>query len=619
MEKGGFRMKKMYITLSFFVFLLCFFGIKEHAFAETVWTSGCTTPDNYISYGSAPVYTTSYKYGTEYYTTKDSKGNTINQSRSVTGECTPELRYTSGSNYGGSIAYFVKYTAPGLTTAYQTFPAYYINDIQVSVANYSYQDEKMPNPTCTATYGNGEKKDCTNDLRVSSDTGANSNIRKICYRYDENNHYGEACTTRVYVQSVDMTGPSKSYTGEHQYYTCKATFYDGYSKDITKYSNVWFANPYSYIGQNWKNTGYSRPDGKMFYPTAVNDFYSVDPTSKTYTVYCKYYPNSAANNSNKWVSDPDREKTDSITVQHIGIASIGIDAIDPDTGKAMTYDNSYKYNYDYITGHWYDFKGYVQFTDGRKKYLTSSNAPESFWTAYPWYKGKNAYEKWNDYDTNMTDDGTQHRIPVDGQNTVIFEYFNRNIPYGGNSDGGYINDQKTRTFRVLQSHQITGLMIQGDKVNQPPKTTVTRGSTVNYTAWVIWSDGKKEDFTNQVTWVNDEMITPGTFKFDREGNGNKRTISVYLGDQNRTYGLKDWDFVMSQIEVNVVDNCTNVSYLRWGCPVPTTWQTTFNNPTTNLLPPASIYGLPSWDEKNNPYHFYYEFTVTGISNSVGGS
>ncbi|QST02818.1 hypothetical protein IMZ31_19910 (plasmid) [Pontibacillus sp. ALD_SL1] len=561
----------------------------------------------------------------------------------VTEPCDKNLQTSSISADKGTVSHRVKYYSSGVSSSYQTHYTYFVNDVNVRVTDSkTKQGEPLPEFSCVKTYGNGATRDCTSSLSLSKDSGGKT-TREVCYTYKENGYSDEACTTRVYVKSVEISGPSTSYTGERNTYTCRATFYDDSSLNITNKTDpstgkndIWSSSPYNYIGEDWAKKGYRSPDGVKHTSGGANVFYPVDPDSRTYTITCQYYPGSYKQYENKWLKDGSGTvKKDTLSVQHVGIKSLQLTT----NGGFLSTGNQYTNktvslnsndvwsSVDFITGNWYDFKATATFDDDTVKNVTT--APEVYW------EQSGEYPVQKSYHTNMPESGLDHRIPEDGYNNITVRYFHDNIPYGTPDYG------QTKRTGTLWAHQLADIEIRNEN-GKAPKTVVKTDEQVQYSAYVVWSDnGKnpfgrnaKEDWTNVVNWGGEFSLGKGLFEFKRAGHNEKATVTASFQDTAeilRDSGYSHWDELYHQIEVTI-DDCSSVDHLASGCPIPADyWRTnpsvgfsitypsksTITMPNHNWLPPADVFGYASWSNDNNPYYFEKQFSVSGMSTGVG--
>jgi len=637
--------------------------LKNHAHDRDLVTSDFTSStyvrNYYIKYYSRDVTVSDMKYvkkcsdgsTTTTYDTKTTYGSWTfvrNNPYDETLPATVTVTQSGGSAKDGYKSFTAKAAGGGgKTTSSLDNRSYFVNKMTVTVSKgVTYEEDKFPTVACTKYYGfgvgDGHSEDCTKDVTVGSDDNKTT-IRNICYTYEENGNSDIACTSRIYVKSLEVTGPSTVYTGQHHTFRCKATYYDNSSWYVDEYPEVMSSAPYSYIGTDWYNTGYKKPQGGISKPNGVNDFYSADNESKDYTIKCSYYPDSYGDEKGVLVKDTTKEKTATKKVKHVGIKDIVVDA----SGYFPTGANEYKFiskvdktqesrgnftGVKFITGHWYDFTATLIYDDGTKRDVTS--APEVFWTSYPWYNGVDAYDKAHSYDSGMTATGLGHRIPADGENTIMAEYFNRNVPYGGNSSGNYDNSYPSRGWTKLDSRQISKLDIRGkSSYSTAPITSVNAGDEVQYSAWVTWTDGTKEDWTNFVNWSGDYLLENGLYNFYFAGNNNKATVTASFNDVDlieKAGDIDHWDSTTDTVEVTIMYDCTKATTLISGCSVPKgNWQTEpskfFESKNTNFLPPPTAFGFEGSSWKNSdgsyrdeyPYNFNFKFNVSGVSEGNG--
>lgn len=579
------------------------------------------------------------------------------------------VSHSSGSKSAGYKEF--KVTASGQNGLSSTgyFRSYFVNKVQVTVStSKTYEDQAYPTVSCTKWYGYGVgyggSVSCYNSVTLADDNS--TSIRTLKYAYTENGHSDSATTQRVYVKNVAISGPDKVYTGLHHTYTCLATFHDGATKYVHSSSNTMSSSPYSYIGTTWYNKGWKEPDAasgspKTHKPNSIYDFYSADNYSRTYTIKCVYYPDSYGNYAGYKANDNTKyEKSTTKSVSHIGIKQIDIDS----SGYFPDGPDKYKYvakvektqqrggtvkDLKYLTGHWYDFRATLVYDDGTTRDITT--APEVYWTTYPWYTGMANYKTPDTYYSKMTRSGLSHRIAADGTNQIIVEYFHRSVPYGGNSANAYNNSYVSRNWLNLQAKQIAKLEIKdGAGYTIAPKKTVNVKDEVQYSAWITWTDGTREDWTKAVLWSGDYLLDSGNeisgkngthkgkYVFTFPGKNNKTTVSALFTDQVDTYKsgkiTEDWDSVYDKIEVTINYDCAQAEGLVYGCPIPKgNWQTepykyfetNTGTKSQNFLPPPSAFGYEgtSWTDAKGewrneyPYYFDFDFNVSGVSQGTG--
>ena len=423
---------------------------------------------------------------------------------------------------------------------------------------------------------------------------------------------------------------------------------------------------------------------------ATNSFFSADPQDGNYNIFCHYIPKDYtarffANTSNSTQSvDLTKQKT-SKSVTNYGIKELRLSVNGCfNTGNTANYTctNSMSGNisgyllpsqtshfnglnkewsqFDFLTGNWYNFKAEMMYTDnsngtggGAGLWRDITDAPESFWAYYPNYASNNTYN------TLMPKDGRDHRISGNGMNTVRASFYN-NVQTIGSFN------RITTSANDFWAHQVNKIIIRGSGGNyttypkvgtlnatQNPqvevdKTKVNLNDTVNYTAWVIWSDqttnpygrGKVENWTNDLIWYGDDMIGKGSYKFVRRGNEDYRSVKVsYADPDGDKYSASskifknEWDYAYDNLSVYVQETCAPPYLAISQCQSPKNNDLTFgfaqgSNLVTKspwyrqgygtLLPPslAQKYGFSNWDEPNYPYNLDFTFDVTGTSNGV---
>ena len=521
---------------------------------------------------------------------------------------------TNGSPAEGYEEVKVTAVAPNGSTASSTARSYYVNRVVVtSTSDKTYADEAPTSVTCTKYYGYGvgdnHSVGCT---PTATPTTTSPGVVKTCYSYSENNIKDEKCSTSIALKDVKITAPSTSYTGKHQIVKCLATFADGREKDVEGLSGVLSSSPYNYIGDNWESKGYTDSKGNVHKPNGYNDFYPADNASRTYTINCDYLGKNAKS-----------------TINNIGIKQINISGsgffpsgpneyvFDADIDKTSEINGTFSGKF--TTGHWYDFRANLVYNDGTTRDITS--APEVVWINDPWFPKQSFPNKAHSYDSNMPISGLNHRIPSDGVNTIAVEYFNKNVPYGSSSN--------SRNTMKLNGRQIQKLEIKdGNGYNVAPKTKVNAGDVVKYSAWITWTDGTKEDWTNAVNWSGDFLLSNGSYKFDVKSNVDKTHVSAIYNDVDRTSeaGISNWDSNYDKLEITIAFNCSTVTSIIAGCtPAGDNWQINpipyFESTNTNFLPPPSAFGLKGPNDWNGmeeyPYSFNYKFNVSGISEGNG--
>lgn len=504
--------------------------------------------------------------------------------------------------------------APDSSTSSSTARSYYVNRVVITSSHdKTYEDEAPSSITCTKYYGYGvgdsHSANCT---PKETATTVSTGIIKTCYSYEENNAKDEKCTTRINLKDVKITAPNTSYTGKHQIAKCLATFYDGREKDIEGISGVLSSTPYNYIGDGWYNKGYTDSKGTVHKPNGYNDFYPADNNNRTYTINCDYIKKNASH-----------------TINNIGVKQINMTGsgyfpsgpneyvFDADIDKTSEINGTFSGKF--TTAHWYDFRANLVYNDGTTRDITS--APEVVWISDPWYPNAQFPNKAHSYDTNMPSSGLSHRIPSDGTNTIAVEYFNKNVPYGSSSN--------SRNTMKLNGRQIQKLEIKdGSGYNVAPKAKVKQGDTVRYAAWITWTDGTKEDWTNAVNWSGDYLVSNGTYTFNVKENIDKTHVTAIYNDVDRASeaSITDWDSSFDKLEVTVEFNCSTATTIIAGCtPESSNWQINpipyFESKNTNFLPPPSAFGLKGPNDwkgmKEYPYGFDFEFNVSGISEGNG--
>lgn len=503
--------------------------------------------------------------------------------------------------------------APDGSTSSSTARSYYVNRIVItSTSDKTYADEAPTSITCTKYYGYGvgdnHSAGCT---PTATPTTVSPGVIKTCYSYSENNIKDEKCSTSIALKDVKITAPNTSYTGKHHIAKCLATFYDGREKDVEGISGVLSSSPYNYIGESWYNKGYTDSKGTVHKPNGYNDFYPADNTNRTYTINCNYAGKNASHNINN------------IGVKQINMTGSGYFPSGPneyvfDADIDKTSEINGTFSGKFTTAHWYDFRANLVYNDGTTRDITS--VPEVVWISDPWYPNAQFPNKAHSYDTNMPNSGLSHRIPSDGVNTIAVEYFNKNVPYGSSSN--------SRNTMKLNGRQIQKLEItDGSGYNVAPKAKVKQGDTVRYAAWITWTDGTKEDWTNAVNWSGDYLVSNGTYTFNVKENIDKTHVTAIYNDVDRASeaSITDWDSSFDKLEVTVEFNCSTATTIIAGCTPPgQNWQINpipyFESKNTNFLPPPTAFGLQgtSWTGmKEYPYSFDFEFNVSGISEGNG--
>jgi hypothetical protein len=618
----------------------------------------------------------------------------------------------------------------------------------------TYSDESVPTVECIKTYGDNSTKDCTDSISVVVDENLNGKEgqRLTCYYYEDplTRDSDKICTIRIYVQKVEITsGPTKTYTGLHHNYECRATFYDGKTVNVnqlpdTSQNYIWSSHPWGesienskndrFIGTSWFNKGYTDPRGEKHLPDTLHDFYPIDPDSKDYIITCSYFPDDewvqefydsekqpSVKHQNDWITDYETQsnsspwhstKHDTITVSHIGIdklwtevtgifsvykhdTSCTIEPSEP-TGPTgpftPTNDNNgetndfetesmsfFPFNFlfkkagashcgsdstsfeqktyspttnqdpfpggwnleDSVTGEtyspgywdqssfekdsWYDFRAYIKYADGLVRDVTS--ADEVYWDSTPWYEGREKFNTEFSYHSGMSETGLDHRIPREGWNTIDVEYLHQNLPL----NNAAIN--KTKTTNRLTTRHVKRLDIKhSESFNREPISFISENDpkTVQYSAWVTWSDDTVEDWTTSVDWEGDYYgDAKGYFDFsDLTGANQKTTIHAQFENVDDLLGSgseDDSDANHSYVEVTVT-NCQNVDHLAIDCTTPTGyWRTdvpsnfdAFNvsdNPNVNFFPGDINRG--GMDIEDNLYLYERLFPVSGTSTGLG--
>jgi hypothetical protein len=441
----------------------------------------------------------------------------------------------------------------------------------------------------------------------------------------------------------------------------------------------------------------------------LNTFYSSDANSGKYKITCNYVPEhykdykfaiSGKDSQSSGVSVSKNTNLNGIDKMRVSVQGCFFDPAKPGDYKCYSTDQLPNGNFtalgasrdtfeqfDFITGHWYDWKTEIIYTDGTDG--TGSNgwrdittAPEMYWQANPWYK--TTAENWFTHmaknatcygcsNFNGTD-GIDHRVPVNEWNLVIAHYFDECDTDDGRThqeDMYWAHDiQKFKIRGSSNTSSYTSLPIDGMTTSDPTNarnedpfydaltdntTLVYPNNSVDYTAWVIWTDdsigkyglanpfnrGQKENWTKAVTWYGDDLVSAQpptsnkmTYTFKRRGNSDYRTLAVNYydftsgpsgwGQDAASHGLKNWEHLTDTLTVKISDVCDGNYLINNGCPTPPkptydcmeSWHLYFEA-NANYLPPACSVGLTAWDPKNNPYRFSIDFYVTGISDGTG--
>ncbi|MED4262369.1 hypothetical protein [Priestia aryabhattai] len=599
-------------------------------------------------------------------------------SRSCTGQMDTNLNY---NNWGmGSPYRKVRYIYRENTHQDDWFiTLMYIMKINVVVGSpKTYQDQPYGTYSCTKTFADGSSMSCMDKLFINQDSGQNSSMggsRKIDYRYVNNGYQSTKTQTRVYSSKVTITAPAtQGKTGFKGKYYSKNTWQDGTTKDISLIKDTWKSTVCStgeevkYLNDVWS---YTDAKGDVHGNSSINEFYITDPVAKqycissTYPVFGPIYNNGLPPAS--YAGDSKVPQQDKKTFNLIGIENIiyqdktvYVHDIDKNSsGNRLT--NTYPVttassfsglrtapnfglspvlafnNKTYQTGHWYDFRIKVLWSNGTTQYLQdTSSFPEATWR-YRDAKGNYRYD-YTDYPVGGTNgffpyNSSDHRILLEGWNVLRFDMFSEGVRKPSSQNTGIY--QKTYTMVNLWAHSPNSITIAGPSVVENPE------ETQSYLAYINWKDGKgiKQDGTivgadNNPWGGNHGKRTDGTTLRDTiwhkeqeqlttpsngsvrvsfpefKGNVFHRTISVSWGDTHRVLpGFKYWDYFSGQLDVlfnssnNNPPGCEGISVPKMGCP----------------LPIENNYRMPSNDLKmpNREVELGIRFNVTGISQGSG--
>jgi len=555
----------------------------------------------------------------------------------------------------------------------------YIMKVNIVVGSpKTYQDQPYGTYSCTKTFADGSSMSCMDKMFINQDTGQNSSMggsRKIDYRYVNNGYQSTKTQTRVYSSKVTITAPAtRGKTGFKGKYYSKNTWQDGTTKDISLIPDTWKSTVCStgeevkYLNSVWS---YTDAKGDVHGNSSINEFYITDPVAKQYCITSTYPVFGPVYNNGlppaAYASDSKAPKEDKKTFDLIGIDKVEwqdntVYVHDVDKNKngnkltntfpvttASAFSGSQSApsfglspilafnNKTYQTGHWYDFRMKVHWSNGSIEYLEdTSKYPEATWRfrdkqgnytynygIYP-VGGTNGFFPYNSND---------HRLLYEGWNVLRFDMFSE---AGVRKPSAQAASQYERTFVVAHAwaHSPNSITIAGPSVVEDPKVTN------DYIAYINWKDGKgiKQDGTivgannnpwggnhgtrTNVTnlldtiWHKEQQLlsTPSSGPLQvsfPEFDGTKfhRTISVSWGDTHRTLpGFKYWDYVSGQLDVlfsqnkPIADSC-NKDVVSMNCPIPTD-----NN-----------YRFPANDTKvfNRTTEFGIRFNVTGISQGSG--
>lgn len=352
-----------------------------------------------------------------------------------------------------------------------------------------------------------------------------------------------------------------------------------------------------------KREYYTDPkDSTKKYPSSasVNTFYSFDPRpnlGQVYKVECRYYDhrsgfrtewyfadtNATASGENRLAhgdntyndSTGDAEfRTSTYTPTYHGIkdfqmvatggfndnSSTNYKSIDKYTNKSIipnaststtTNLNDKFDDYDFITGHWYDFKAYIRYDDNSNGSGTTgtgdnpstslagwrniTNVKEVQWLYSPEYKNKVACtssrtgDVTSGYscDTLMPYNGVDHRVSGDGWNKITIKYFD-NVDLSTTSNASSYDTAAERMDNSnlttnLWAHQIVKMEIRGypggystkphDGLNGiNDETKIFPGTHVYYSAWVFWSDDPDQTIQWRKDYGGDTSLTIDKYK-----------------------------------------------------------------------------------------------------------
>ena len=600
-------------------------------------------------------------------------------SRSCTGQMDTNLNY---NNWGmGSPYRKIRYIYRENTHQDDWFiTLMYVTKVNVVVGSpKTYQDQPYGTYTCTKTFADGSSMSCMDKLFINQDTGQNSSMggsRKIDYRYVNNGYQSTKTQTRVYSSKVTITAPAtQGKTGFKGKYYSKNTWQDGTTKDISLIKDTWKSTVCStgeevkYLNDVWS---YTDAKGDVHGNSAINEFYITDPVAKQYCITSTYPVFGPVYNNGlppaAYAGDSKAPQQDKKTFNLIGIDNIiyqdkTVYVHDVDKNKngnkltntfPITTASSFSglrtaptfglspvlafNNKTYQTGHWYDFRVKVLWSNGTTQYLQdTSSFPEATWR-YRDKKGDYRYD-YGDYPVGgvngfFPNNSTDHRILLEGWNVLRFDMFSESGVRKPSSQNTGIY-QKTYTMVNLWAHSPNSITIAGPSVVENPE------ETQSYLAYINWKDGKgikqdgtivgadnnpwggnhgkRTDVTNLMDTIwhkeQERLTTPsnGAVRVsfpEFKGNVFHRTISVSWGDTHRVLpGFKYWDYFSGQLDVlfnsnkSIPDSCRDISVPKMGCP----------------LPIENNYRMPSNDAKmpNRQVELGIRFNVTGISQGSG--
>lgn len=124
--------------------------------------------------------------------------------------------------------------------------------ISVTTSGDTLEDGNAPSFSCTKTYGDGTRRSCTSNLRISTSTSSSNKRFTATYTDPHTNHNGSATARQWFIKRIDMslTGPSDvdadaargylsskdgtKYTDRNTNYTCQRVFYQPNGKERKK-------------------------------------------------------------------------------------------------------------------------------------------------------------------------------------------------------------------------------------------------------------------------------------------------------------------------------------------------------------------------------------------------
>lgn len=191
----------------------------------------------------------------------------------------------------------------------------------------------------------------------------------------------------------------------------------------------------------------------------------------------------------------------------------------------------------------------------------------------------------------------------------------------GNTDSFLYYGNATNRGRLFPTNIKFDFQVLDPQGNQVPQSVGTIYYTVPNTCMNEYSldfdntvNCREVSFyipNNQATLVDKTLIpdqskrlmftNPGTHTFNIKAT---ETQKYYFQHNSNTSGIGN----PSWGPVNPAGNFTQTN---------TDWRYNFSNPSTNFMPPASLYNQSSWNSTNDPYQYNYQFTVSGLSSGDG--